>query len=379
MATLVANNGETAVSRLELQPGINTLGRAEGNHHVIPHASVSSRHCEIIVSDGTITVRDLGSTNGTFVDEKPIQQASIAHGQRLKLGRTEFVVEAPEVPAAPKTGTLRVNIVKPAGVSEMTPPIATGRTAAEAIAAVAPAIYEQPGFYQQLPGAFAYPFNKRGMFLLALGAVFFLVFTLAANLALFFQLSIIGLLLQIVIFVFTYGYLFAYMQRIISASAQGEDDVPEFPDLTEFWSDIVLPFLLFTGTFVASFAPPIIIAIFMRESEMFWYALVATIVVCALYFPMALLAVAVTDNFLALSPHVVFPSIVRVFVPYIVSCLLLALLVAFGFGVKWAMDFVAVPLVPTVVVEFISLYLLVVEMRILGLLFRAYRDRLGWL
>jgi hypothetical protein len=370
MATLVANNGETAISRVELQPGINTVGRAEGNHHVIPHASVSSRHCEIIVNDATITVRDLGSTNGTFVDEKPIQQASIAHGQRLKLGRTEFVVEAPEVLGVPMAGTLRVNVSRPVNtvLTAEAPPVA--QTAASAIAAISPAIYEEPSFYRQLPGAFLYPFNKRGLLLLAIGSVFFLILAIALRFALFFK---------VLIAVFTYGYLFAYMQRIISASAQGEDEVPDFPDVTEFWSDIILPFLLFTGTFVVSFVPPIVIAIFMRESEMFWYALLATIVVCALYFPMALLAVAVTDNFLALSPHVVFPSILRVFVPYIVSCLLLALLVAIGFGVEWAMDFVPVPFVPSVVVEFVSLYLLVVEMRILGLLFRAYRDRLGWL
>jgi hypothetical protein len=40
---------------------------------------------------------------------------------------------------------------------------------------------------------------------------------------------------------------------------------------------------------------------------------------------------------------------------------------------------VPVPFVPAVVMGFISLYLLVVEMRVLGLLFRTYRGRLGWL
>jgi len=371
MATLVANNGETPVSRIDLQPGINTIGRAEGNHHVVPHASVSSRHCEIVVGDGAITVRDLGSTNGSFVDDKPIQQASLAHGQRLKLGSTEFVVEAPEVPPAPRTGTLRVNVPKPvAAVEPAAPPVATGRTAAEAIAAMAPAIYDEPSFYRQLPGAFAYPFNKRGFLLLAIGTFFFLILAVALKFALIFRIAIA---------VFTYGYLFAYMQRIISASAQGEDDVPEFPDVTEIWSDIVLPFLLFTGTFVATFAPPIAIFIFMRESEMLGIALIATGIVCALYFPMALLAVAVTDSFLALSPHVVFPSIVRVFVPYLVACVVLGIIVAVRFGMEWAADFIPVPFLPTVLVGFVSLYLLVVEMRILGLLFRSYRGRLGWL
>ena len=99
MATLVANNAEAPVSRLALQPGINKLGRAEGNHHVIPHASVSSRHCEIILNEGSLLVRDLGSTNGTFVDDKKVAQTPVANGQRLRLGNVEYLVEAPELAA----------------------------------------------------------------------------------------------------------------------------------------------------------------------------------------------------------------------------------------------------------------------------------------
>jgi hypothetical protein len=371
MATLIANNNEAAVSRINLRPGINTLGRAEGNHHVIPHSSVSSRHCEIVVGDGTISVRDLGSTNGTFVDDKPIREANLTHGQRLKLGSTEFVVEASEVMAVPKPGALRVNIPPSASATGTDPPLlATGKTAAEAIASVMPLLDDEPSFYRQLPGAFLYPFNKRGMLLLSMGAIFFLILELALRFALLFK---------ILIAVFTYGYLFAYMQRIISASAQGEDNVPDFPDVTEFWSDIILPFLLFAGTFAVAFAPPIAMAVLTRESEWFWLAMAPTIVICALYFPMALLAVAVTDNFLALSPHVVLPSIARVFVPYLVAWLILAVLVGIRFGGEWAMELVPVPFLPAVLMGFISLYLLVVEMRVLGLLFRTYRGRLGWL
>jgi hypothetical protein len=379
MATLVANNAEAPMSRIELQPGINLLGRAEGNHHIIRHSSVSSRHCEIVIHDGAINVRDLGSTNGTFIDDEPVQQASLAHGQRLRMGGVEFVVEAPEILTAPNGGRLRVTVPKTVSTTETAEALPTAHTAAAAIAAITPVMYEEPSFYRQIPGAFAYPFNKRGMFLLALGAGFFLIIALAGRAALFFRLSFIGLLLQILIFVFTYGYLFAYMQRIISTSAHGEDDVPDFPDITEFWSDILLPFFLFAGTLVVTFAPPIAVAIFMHDSQMFWYAMGITIVLCALYFPMALLAVAVTDNFLALSPHVVIPSIVRVLGPYLVAWLVLAMLAITGAGIKWAMGFVSVPILPAVVVEFVSLYLLFVEMRILGLMFRARRAELGWL
>src|SRR3954452_17075211 len=112
MATLVANNTETPISRIDLQEGINTVGRAEGNHHVIPHSSVSSRHGEIVVNGGTISVRDLGSTNGTFLEDKAVQLENMTHGQRLRFGAVEFVVEAPELSASPLPGPLRVNIPK---------------------------------------------------------------------------------------------------------------------------------------------------------------------------------------------------------------------------------------------------------------------------
>jgi hypothetical protein len=243
-------------------------------------------------------------------------------------------------------------------------------TAREVIAAISPAIYEEPSFYRSLPRTFIYPFNKRGMLMLAMGAVFFLIMEVAVRFAFIFKITI---------FIFTYGYLFAYMQRIVSASAQGEDDVPDFPDVTEFWSDIFLPFLLFTGTFVVSFAPAIAVAIWMRESEIILPAVMATIGLGVFYFPMALLAVAVTDNFLALSPHVVVPSIARILLPYLLACVVLGVLAAIRFGVAWLMEKLPVPLVPSIIDGFVSLYLLVVEMRILGLMFRSYRARLGWL
>lgn len=386
MATLVANNGETPVSRIELQAGINTVGRAGGNHHVVAHSSVSSRHCEIVVGDSAITIRDLGSTNGTFVDDKPVQEANVTHGQRLKLGSTEFVVEAPEVPAVLKTGALRVNVAKSASVAEeVPPPIATGRTAAEAIAALTPTTHEEPSFYSRIPGAFVYPFKKSGIILLILATVLFTVLDFLSSAS---SPSISGRVrvtrFSLLITVISLGYLFAYMQKVIAHSAQGEDEMPDFPDITEWWSDILQPFLFFAGTLLVSLLPAIAILVSMGQNEMVGLGLFPALAFGAFYLPMALLAVAVTDNFLGLSPHVVVPSILRTFVPYCVTFVLLVVLVTVRVAGGLAVREVPVEQVPlkilaTVVMEFFSLYLLMVEMRILGLLFRSYRSRLGWI
>lgn len=50
-----------------------TVGRAEPAELVIPVPTVSARHAEIRVSGGRVTVTDLGSTNGTFVEEEEVQ------------------------------------------------------------------------------------------------------------------------------------------------------------------------------------------------------------------------------------------------------------------------------------------------------------------
>ena len=385
MATLVANNSETSISRVDLQPGINTFGRAEGNYQVIPHGSVSSRHAEMVWNDGTISVRDLGSTNGTFVEDKPVQFTNLAHGQRLRFGAVEFIVEAPELLAAPQTGALRVNVPKAVRTVETAaaPPVA--RTAQAAIAAVNLAALEEPSFYKSLPGAFAYPFKKSGIILLVIGALIFVVLDfLSSASSPSFNGRIRVTRFSILISVISIGYLYAFMQKVIVCSAQGDDAMPDFPDLTEWWSDILQPFLFLISVFLVSFGPGFALLIFSGDNVVLKFNAVPVLLFGAAYFPMALLAVAVSDNFAALSPHIVVPSMFRVFLPYAVTCAMLAILftlrVAGGLAAKQIpFELLALKLLSTLVMGFVSLYLLTVNMRVLGLLFRGYRDRLGWL
>ena len=50
-----------------------------------------------------------------------------------------------------------------------------------------------------------------------------------------------------------------------------------------------------------------------------------------------------------------------------------------GVGAGFGLELVDIPVLPNVVLGFVSLYVLMVEMRVLGLMFRSYRERLGWL
>lgn len=69
-----------------------TLGRATGADFIVDAALVSRVHCRFtVLSDGDLEVRDLESTNGTFVNGTRISKARLTPGDRVQIGRVELV------------------------------------------------------------------------------------------------------------------------------------------------------------------------------------------------------------------------------------------------------------------------------------------------
>ncbi|MEO6035336.1 MAG: FHA domain-containing protein, partial [Verrucomicrobiota bacterium] len=64
------------------------------------HASISSRHCELVLSTDGLLVRDNGSTNGTFVDLKPVIESWVFAGQTIDLGGVSMLVENTDITIA---------------------------------------------------------------------------------------------------------------------------------------------------------------------------------------------------------------------------------------------------------------------------------------
>ena len=83
---------------VELKLGINRLGRAPDNDVRVEHPTVSGNHCEILLGCGQVSVRDCGSTNGTFLDGTPIRDAVLLAGQTLSLGDVQLLVAATDIP-----------------------------------------------------------------------------------------------------------------------------------------------------------------------------------------------------------------------------------------------------------------------------------------
>lgn len=68
------------------------IGRLDDCHIRIPIADVSRKHCEILIEDGSITIRDLGSSNGTYVNQERVEEMALSAGDLISLGGLVFVV-----------------------------------------------------------------------------------------------------------------------------------------------------------------------------------------------------------------------------------------------------------------------------------------------
>jgi len=75
-----------------LSGGVRTMGRSTGADFIVDAALVSRVHCRLsALPTGELEVRDLGSTNGTFVNGARVEMARLSPGDRLKVGRVELV------------------------------------------------------------------------------------------------------------------------------------------------------------------------------------------------------------------------------------------------------------------------------------------------
>jgi hypothetical protein len=233
-------------------------------------------------------------------------------------------------------------------------------------------------FFARFPGAFIYPFRGSGPLVL-------IVSTLVLAAMEFISAGLFSVLTKIVAF----GYLFSFMQNIIHATANEEEQMPELPGLDDVFGGA---FRLLV-TVLMSFALPVAFAALKMFDVMDVpaSAVIATMVLGCLYFPMAFLAVAMKDTALAANPLVVVPAICRVPVAYLVTTLVviglftlrrfgdIAAFVAQGTSYSTRdMSTLFLSFAVRALWCLVSVYLLTVSMRTLGLLYVTNKSKFGW-
>lgn len=76
--------------RFSLRSGRKTIGRGADNDIIIDDPSVSASHGWIIVQAGHYVIMNTLSTNGTYVNDKRIHEATLKHGDHIRLGEAEL-------------------------------------------------------------------------------------------------------------------------------------------------------------------------------------------------------------------------------------------------------------------------------------------------
>jgi pSer/pThr/pTyr-binding forkhead associated (FHA) protein len=111
----------------ELKVDKTTVGRVEDNAFQIAEPSVSSHHCEVLLRGNEVVVKDLNSTNGTFINDEKITESVLKPGNTLRLGHIELRLEdgANAAPVAPASAP--ASAPAPASVKKSEPATRTTR------------------------------------------------------------------------------------------------------------------------------------------------------------------------------------------------------------------------------------------------------------
>ena len=234
-------------------------------------------------------------------------------------------------------------------------------------------------FYRLLPGAMAYPFRGLGWAVIVMGAVCFAAADFVASLSVHPGFSLPQVLLRLILTFAAAGYLAAFMLKVLASSAGGDDLPPDWPDLTSPWREFLKPLLLAEGAVVLAFGPAAALVWPEVRAAFGWPATPAgwaALTWAVLYLPMALIGASLYESFAGLNPLLVTAGVVRTSPAYVAAAAMFFLCYAASFVLQRFAS--AVPLVGSVVAWAVSLYFLMAEMRVLGLLYRTHARRLGW-
>src|ERR1035438_10264482 len=90
-ALLVVKRGPNAGSRFLLDSDLTTAGRHPESDIFLDDVTVSRRHAEFYRHGDRFTVRDVGSLNGTYVNQERIEEAPLNGGDEVQIGKFRLV------------------------------------------------------------------------------------------------------------------------------------------------------------------------------------------------------------------------------------------------------------------------------------------------
>lgn len=132
MAKLVILNQGMTGRVHDLNVERTTIGRVEDNTFQIADPSISSHHCEVHLRGSDILIRDLNSTNGTFIGDARITESILKPGQIMRLGQVEVKLETEGAPSTGASPTPPATSSSPSSPAESSPIAAPLKKVADA-------------------------------------------------------------------------------------------------------------------------------------------------------------------------------------------------------------------------------------------------------
>jgi pSer/pThr/pTyr-binding forkhead associated (FHA) protein len=90
-ALLVVRRGPNSGSRFLLDSDVTTAGRHPSSDIFLDDVTVSRRHAEFVRTGDGFAVRDVGSLNGSYVNRERIDEAGLASGDEVQIGKYRLV------------------------------------------------------------------------------------------------------------------------------------------------------------------------------------------------------------------------------------------------------------------------------------------------
>ena len=216
--------------------------------------------------------------------------------------------------------------------------------------------------------AIIFPFQRSGWPILICGTLLSVLIDI---------LSFIPLV-GIIVALFGAGFFSSYYIDIVGFTMTHNDEVPDWPSLTDFWNDIITPFFRICGLIVLSFWPVVLVPFLVgTESPQFTPVLIGVIALGCLYFPMAVIALQAFGTLGGAMPYVVIPAVIRAMPEYFLG--VVALVMVFVGCTLVEILTAEIPVAGWVLTPLIGLYGLMCQARLIGLIYRRYEDKIGWL
>lgn len=114
LASLLVRSGARKGQRIEIRTPVSNVGRADYNDVILPDPSISASHAKLVLREGIWMLLDLGSTNGTRVDDDAVTtDTPLAPGVTLVFGEVSLIFEPRDTGIKKGGGTVVLQVPLP--------------------------------------------------------------------------------------------------------------------------------------------------------------------------------------------------------------------------------------------------------------------------